>query len=473
MRSVITSSAWLLCLSMALPAVATAQAKAPAPVAGALTLSQAWNLAMQNDPSYQAARSERDAGQANRALGRAGLLPQVNASIMRSKVHGTLETPGACGPECTDLDYMSRINEIRATQTVFNWSRIAEYRQGHARADYSLAVFDTKTDDSSMRLTNRYLQALLARENVVLAEAKLQANEKQVIVAERRFKDGEGIIPEVREALSRRDLARAELIQAEDERVIARRELQEVIGHAPMALAMLKRKFVPYPLTPKGEAQWLAMALANNPEIRAAQQTVRVADHEIDRTFGGHLPSLELVAARRNVDAETISTRLQSSNTTSIGFELSLPIYSGGLVSAQVEQARHMHESQAQTLAATRERVAVEVARQYQAVVTGERRIEALMQAVASSEEALKASETGFQLGARTMVDVLDAEDRVFQAKLDLTQARLEYIAGHLGLAAAAGRLDAATMERISNAYFGGEMAAMVPTRMMAQTGER
>src|SRR5690606_38832309 len=158
---------------------------------------------------------------------------------------------------------------------------------------------------------------------------------------------------------------RADLIKAEDAKVVALRELQEMVGYAPAHLAALKPGFRPQPLAPGAESDWLAMAMRHNPSIRSAEQNMHVSDHEIDRAFGGHLPTLDLVVARRNVDAETISTRNQSSNTTSVGIELVLPIYSGGRVSAQVEQARHNHEKAQQELAASREEIAVEVARQY------------------------------------------------------------------------------------------------------------
>src|SRR5690606_40523429 len=152
-----------------------AQAAAPgrqaavvgAPV-GAFDLASAWRAALVNDPSYQAAISEREAGQTNRAMGRAGLLPQVSASLGRTRMDGTLDSPTATGGVVTeDLDYTAKTNEIRATQTLFNLGRIAEYRQGNARADDSLAVFDTRAKDTSVRLVNRYFQALLAYENVV------------------------------------------------------------------------------------------------------------------------------------------------------------------------------------------------------------------------------------------------------------------------------------------------------------------
>lgn len=422
-----------------------------------LTLSQAWRAAMENDPTYLAAISEREAGQANRAIGRAGLLPQVNASLGRSKIRGTLEAPGSCGPSCTDLDYISRINDVRATQTVFNWSRIAEYRQGQSRADYSLAVFETKAESSSIRLINRYFQTLLSHESVVLAKGKLLANEKQVKASQRRFDAGEGTLPDVSEAVSRRDLSRADVIKAEDAFIVAQRELQEMLGHAPSRIVTLKRNFVPQPLVPATEESWLTMAMKNNAEIRSAEQSLRVSEQEIDRTFGGHLPTLDLVVARRKVDAETISTRDQSSTTTSIGIQVALPIYSGGLVSAEVTQARHNYERASQELAATRTRVAVEVTRQYQAVVSGAQRVSALVVAVKSSAEAFKATEMGYQMGTRSVLDVLDAEDQSFRSQLDLTQARLQYALARLALAGVIGRLDSTAIETIDSTYFGPE----------------
>src|SRR3546814_9755244 len=113
------------------------------------------------------------------------LLPQVSASLGRSKLRGTLSTPSPLGGvRDEDLDYTIKTNEIRATQTLFNWSRFAEYRQGHARADHSLAVFDTKATDTATRLFNRYFQALLSHEKLVLARNKVNANEKLQVRSE-------------------------------------------------------------------------------------------------------------------------------------------------------------------------------------------------------------------------------------------------------------------------------------------------
>lgn len=446
------------------PAATAGQAGSPADApasdsrTGHYTLSSAWRATLQFDPTYQAAIAEREAGQANRAIGRSGLLPQVSASLGRNRIRGTLEQPNARGDTVsTDLNYTSKTNEIRATQTVFNWSTFAEYRQGQARADYSLAVFDTRADDTAERLINRYFQALLSYERVVLSRNNLQANERQVQVAQRRFDAGEGTVTDIREAQSWRDLAVADLIAAEDALVVAQRELQEMLGATPVSLAGLKPVFATQPLQPATREDWLALAMQNNPEIRTGQQGLRISEEEIDRTFGGHLPTLDIVAARRDVTSDTLSTRNQESATTSIGFQLQVPLFSGGLTHAQVTQARYNRDRSSSELAATRERIAVEVTRQYQAVVSGAQRTAALKVAVESSELALEAVQKGYEAGTRSIVDILDAQEQLYRARLDLTQARLEYVQARLMLASAAGQLNAEAIDTVTQQFFGRE----------------
>lgn len=439
---------------------------------GAFDLASAWRSALQNDPSYQAAISEREAGQTNRAMGRAGLLPQVSASLGRTKIDGTLDSPTQRGDVVTeDLNYTAKTNEIRATQSLFNWGSIAEYRQGQARADYSLAVFDTRAKDTSVRLVNRYFQALLAYENVVLARNNLQANEKHIEVAQRRYDSGEGTVTDVRETSSRRDLSRAELIQRQDALVVARRELQEMVGVSPDQLVALTPKFPLLPLDPPTLSDWMAMAMAGNAEIRSGEEGLRVAEAEIDRNFGGHLPSVDLVAARRVVERESISTRNQESATTSVGVQVNLSVFSGGLTSAQVDQARHNRDRARSELAATRERIAVEVTRQYQGVVSGAQRIRALEVAVESTAAALEAVERGYQAGTRSVVDILDAQEQVYRSKLDLTQARLEYVLARLMLSAAAGTLDATVIETINQHYFDSQHIDVLHASMPVPAG--
>lgn len=446
-------------LSQSQPSSAASAPLAAAPAtarSGSFSLLQAWQASRVYDPTYQAAISERDAGLENRAIGRAGLLPQVSASLGRSKVRGTLEQPGLGGQTVsTDLDYTSKTTEVRATQTVFNWSTFAEYRQGGAKADLALATFDTRSKDTSVRLVSRYFQALLAYENVVLTRNTLNANEQQLKAAQRRYQSGEGTITDIREAESWRDMARADLIAAQDALIVAQRELQEMVGSRPVTLAGIRSDFSPRPLNPATLDEWLVRAMASNSDIRSGEQSLRVAEEQVEINFGGHLPTLNIVASRTIDSNASISTRNQDSTQTSYGFQASLPVFSGGLTVAQVNQARFSRDQAAQELAATREKIAVEVTRQYQAVMSGAERTAALLVAVKSSRQALTAVEKGYQAGTRSIVDILDSQQQLYRAELDLTQARLEYVQARLMLHAAIGSLDENAFEWVTQEFFG------------------
>ncbi|WP_323012057.1 TolC family outer membrane protein [Castellaniella sp.] len=416
----------------------------------------AWQLAKANDPSYQAAISEREAGQANRALGRAALLPQINASAGRSRTRGTLQAPDARGNVVeTDLAYMTRTNQIQASQALFDWAKIAGARQGYARADLSLAVFDTKARDISTRLISRYLQALLSYENVALSRGDLNNSDKNVNIAQRRYDAGEGTITDVREATSRRDLSRANLIQAEDGLAIARRELQAMIGTDPAEILGLSPDFKPVPLDPPDLAAWQARAEQANADIQSSQQNLRVADREVDKAIGGFLPTVSAVASRSVNESDSISTRSQNSYYNSIGVQASLSIFAGGQTYAQVQQARHSRDQAGHQLNAAQAQVGVDVTRQYQGVVSGAQRIAALETAVSTGALSLEAMQKSYQGGTRSISDILDAQDQLLTAQRDLAQARLEYVNAHIGLDAVSGALDDEAIADATKAWFG------------------
>ena len=433
-------------------------ALAPAALAqDVVGLADAWALAKSNDPTYQAAISEREAGQANRALGRAPLLPQVNASAGRTKTTGTLESPdGRGGTSTVDLDYIGRTNQIQATQVLFDWTKIAGLRQGNARADLSLAVFDTKARDTATRLVSRYLQALLSHESLNLARADLAASEQYVDIAQRRYDAGEGTITDVREATSRRDLSRANLIQAQDGQVIARRELQAVIGRDPEHIVGLAPEFRPLPLQPATLADWLARAEQANADVRTGRESLRVAEREIDKAFGGHLPAVNAVASRSVNESESITTRSVSSYQTALGVQLSVPIFSGGQTHAQVQQARHGRDQAGHQLEAAQAQVGVDVTRQYRGVISGAERIAALETAVRASTLSLDAMKKSYAGGIRSISDILDAQDQLLKAQRDLAQARLQYVNARIGLDAVAGDLDDQAIAAAAATWFGG-----------------
>ncbi len=423
--------------------------------ANPVSLSQAWQAARQHDPSFQAAVAEREAGQAERAIGRAGLLPQVSGTIGRSRMHGHIESPDARGNMVRqDLDYDSNTNDLSVRQMVFDWEAISAYRQGGAKAEMALATFDVHANENSERLINRYFQVLLANQQLHIAQKNVEATAKHVDIAQRYYQRGEGTITSVHEAQARHDMGQARLLSAQDGLVISRRELQEMIGSNPAQVYGLKTELDVEVLQPSYLEAWLNRAFERNAEIRAATQDVQVSALEIQRTFSGHLPSVHVVGSVRKVDGETLSTRNQEASTRSFGVQINVPIFSGGRTQAQVNQAQYNHERSQFEKAALQEQIAVEVTRQYQGVLSGAQHIKALSKAVSSNQQAITAAERGYLGGTASIRDILDAQDRLYGAELDLTKARLDYVLARLMLAAVTDGLDGGMIQQVSDTYF-------------------
>lgn len=423
--------------------------------ASALDLQEAWELLQAQGPTYRAAVHERDAGVENRAIGRAGLLPQLSASASRSRVNGTREEKNFIGNTVeSDLDYDAEAYIARLRQPLYNRQKFAEYRQGKQRADYSEAVFDAKTQQVAVSLAGRYFDVLLTRETIDLATAKLKAFEQQVAAAQRRFDLGDGTITDVDQATARRDLAQAELIEAQDNQAVALRLLQEILGQVSENLATLRQEFPTPALQPASLPEWLSQAKANNPSLRAQQFNHGVAEEEVNRAKSGHWPTVDLVLGYTDSDSDSVSTIDQQNRYASAGVELNMPLYAGGGVSARVRQAVASREQAGEELNATREEVLSATTREFRGVQSGETRIRALERAVISSERAQDSARKSFLAGSSTNLDILNAEEQVYIARRDLLEAKLRYLQARLQLAAAVGLLGEDDISQ-ANTYLG------------------
>ncbi|MFI8747808.1 TolC family outer membrane protein [Pseudomonas sp. NPDC077186] len=427
--------------------------------AHALDLLQAWELLQLQGPTYRAAVHERAAGLENRAIGKAGLLPQITARASKSRVDGTQEQENLLGQNIeNDLDYDSQNLSLQLRQPLYNRQKMVEYRQGKQRASYSEAVFDAKTQNVAVRLASRYFDVLLTRETIDLSRAKLKALEQQVAAAQRRFDLGDGTITDVDLAISRRDLAQAQLIEAEDNLLVALRLLQELLGDVPRQLASLHPDFPTPPLQPNNLQDWLHKAQQNNPTLRARQVNHGLAEEEVRRASSGHWPTLDLVLGYTDSESDSISTIDQTNRYNSIGLEFNMPLYSGGGVSARVRQATASREQAGEEVNAAREEVLSATTREFRGVQSGQARIRALERAVASSERAQDSARKGFLAGSSTNVDILNAEEQVFIARRDLLEAKLRYLLARLQLAEAVGLLGEDDILQ-ANAYLGPELA--------------
>lgn len=417
--------------------------------ASAINLQQAYEQALQNDPAYRSAFYENQSGKENAILGRAGLLPNVQANYNASKNHSDIETPTSI----TQPEYISRVSTIQLRQTLFNVDAFARYKQGKAQALLSDQVFSVRGQEVLIRVISAYFDALFADEQVALNTAQRNAYAEQSEVNTRLLKHGEGTRTDVLEVQARLELSEATLIEAKDNQATARNTLAGIIGADPGTLAGLNDTFRMLPLSPSGLDEWKAMALKQNPELLAQTTALEVAKQEILKARAGHAPRLDFVASYSKNASETINTYNQDSTVRAIGIQLNVPLYSGGSVNATSRQAVAGLERSRADLQVKTDKALIEVSKQFSAVQSGIAKVNALNRAVESSNLLIKATEQSIKGGVRINLDLLNAQQQLFTTKRDLAQARYGYLMASLRLRAAAGTLDASDVSRTAS-YF-------------------
>ena len=421
--------------------------------ASALSLIQAYEAALRNDPTYRSALHENEAGQQYKVLGRAHLLPTVGATYSRSKNRADVTVPVLGQSVTTHPEYDSSSSAVTLRQPLLNLEGIARYRQGVAQTSYSDAQFSVKSQDLVLRLVGAYADAKFAEDQLALAQAQRDTLSEQNKVNERMFQKGEGTRTDMLETQARLDVAEAQLLEARNNVTTARNMLAAIVGEEVSQLDSLSEDFRVRPMMPADFDEWKAVALANNNEIAAQRYAVEVAQQEISKSRAGHAPRIDFVASYNKADSETITTRNQDTTSRVVGVQVNIPLYSGGSVNAASSQAVANHLRAKSDLDAKTNQVLVELRKQYHQVVSSAAKIDAMVKAVDSARALVRATEQSVKGGVRINLDVLNAQQQLYTARRDLAQARYNYLISYLRLRFAAGTLNAEDLHRVAG-YF-------------------
>lgn len=419
--------------------------------ASALGLMQAYEAALKNDSVYRAAFYSNEAGKENRILGRSGLLPSLSASYSGSKAKSDITT----GNRTVKQDYISRSSNVQLRQALVNFDALARYKQGVLQAEYSDAVFMSESQQVAMRVVGAYIEVLFKQDQLALAKSERDTYLERMKVNDRMFAKGEGTRTDMLETRARLDVAEATVLEAEDNLAAARITLQSIVG-PDVKLGQLD------PLTPAynrppddklGLEGWQRLVMESNHEVRARKLGVDIGQQEINKQRSGHFPRLDAVASYGKSESDTINTINQDSTTRSIGFQLTIPLYSGGAVSASTRQAVANREKAKADLQTEIDKAMLELSKDYDALVSSVKKIEALIKAVDSGKLLVQATEQSIKGGVRINLDLLDAQRQLNSTRRDLAQARYTYVLSFLKLRAAAGTLSVSDVREMAG-YF-------------------
>jgi len=335
-------------VSAALLALALASNLAVAQAAP-MNLLQAYQAALQNDPTYRGAIYENQAGQEARNMGRSYLLPKLSGQYATSKNQADITQSGKniLGQpvsQTTHPDYTSVNAGVTLRQPLVNFEALALYNQGVAKTNYSDAQFVGRSQDLMLRLVGAYADAQYSDDQLALAVAQRDAYREQMRVNERLFKQGEGTKTDMLETEARANLADAQVLEAKDNVTVARNTLAGIVGMEVTELAPLNQNFRLLPLQPATFQEWRDLAMTKKAEIVALGYAVEIAREEINRQRAGYAPSLDLVGSYSKQKSSATNTINQDDNVRSIGVELNIPLFSGGYTSAAIRQAVANHE---------------------------------------------------------------------------------------------------------------------------------
>ena len=339
----------------------------------------------------------------------------------------------------------------------------------------SEAQFGQATQDLIVRVAQAYFDVLAAQDNIEFIIANKIAIAEQLAQAKRNFEVGTATITDTNEAQARYDLAVAQEISGQNALEVAVRALQQIIGQLPDQLTPLKAVAMTVPV-PNVMDEWANAARGNNFVVRGNEAVFEIATREIERQRAGHYPNIDVVAStQENTNANLAAITAISSGVRStisqnaIGLQLSLPIFAGGSVLSRTREAVALREKARQDLEASRRAAEFNARQSYLNVTNGLAQVKALEQALVSSETALQSNRVGYEVGVRINIDVLNAQQQVFQTKRDLARARYDTILNGLRLKSAAGSLTENDVELV-NALLGfepGATPAPVPTQPM------
>jgi outer membrane protein len=415
-------------------------------------LLDVFKQAQNADAVYSAARASWVAAQEKLPQARSGLLPTLSFSGSTQYNDRDISFRGAAAASNTTDSFNSNTLALSLQQPLYRRQNRVAYEQGKTQIDVADAVLSQASQDLITRVAQAYVDVLLARDNVAFAGAQKTAIAEQLTQAKISFQVGTATITDTHEAQARYDLAVSQEIAAQSDLEVKTRTLELLIGKSTPALAPLGARLQLVSPDPMVQDKWVNEARSASPQVRTAEANLMLAQQEVTRNRGAHHPTLDAFAgwSRNNAGVGTLGGPGTGIDTKNIGLQVAIPIYQGGLITSRVREAAANEDKARQDLESAR-RTAELVARQnFLGVTSGIAQVKALEAALMSSQSALDSTRLGREVGVRTQVDVLNAQQQIFSARRDLAQAKYNYIMSTLKLKAAVGRLSEADIVAVN-----------------------
>lgn len=450
-------------LTLALAVTAAVSGSAWAETASVLAprsdLVSVYRLAVENNADLAAARAQFEAIRETVPHARAGLLPNLRAGAELSDTRTQVDTSAGS----RTLSRSGTVYQATLSQPIFRADRWFQLQAAEAISEQAALEYSAAEQNLILQSAQAYFAVLQAQDNLAAIKAEEAAFKRQLDQANERFEVGLSDRTDTLEAQAGFDTARANRIVAERQVEDALQALQTLTNRTHLALEGIEHSLPVLAPIPNDATAWVDTATQQNLNLLAVNQAVNAAGETLRQYRAGHAPTLDAVASYRKGDNDSLGfansmdipgvplPRYNGSvEQGSVGLQLNIPIYSGGLTSSQSRQAFHQLTQAEQQRESLRRQIVENTRNLHRAINTDIEQVQARRQSIISSQSALEATEVGYQVGTRNIVDVLDTQRRLYAAVRNYNNARYDYILDNLRLKQAAGTLNPGDLDDLA-----------------------
>ena len=418
------------------------------------TLAKVFAEAQRHNPALRAAQANYDAALARVPLARSRLLPQIAAGASLSdNAQSNSENPllQKFGFP-TNWDYIARDVNLTATQALYRPQERIGVKQAEIAARIAYMQWTQENQNLLVQVASAYFEVLAAQDTARSLREQSKAIAQQLEAAKRNFAAGNGTIVDVRDAQARNDLTAAQLIAAQNQIELARSALEQLAGKLPGTLAELTPG-IRLPALAGTVQTWAQTAEQKNLGVEQARMALDVARLESHKASAANLPTVDAYARLDRASTSGGSNLFPfgtRAEVASIGVQVQFPIFAGYAVQSHVQETAHLLDKAQANLDSVRLAAAQSARAAYFGAESGRAQVRALEAAIASSQSALRANETGYKVGVRVNIDVLNALSQLFEAQRQADKARYDVLVNELRLKYATGQLGLGDLDAVN-----------------------
>lgn len=431
-------------------------------------LLQVYELALENDPTFQAEFHEHEASKEIYYQARAVLLPTIKLDYSQTDTSVTVNSSENTTFTGQNDSFTTTSMTLSLTQSIYSFSNWAYFKQAKEDVKRVASELEDAKQDLFMRVAETYFSALREYDNYNAIKAEVASLEKHYELVKQQREDGLARVTDELDAQARFMQSKATEVEIRNALKDALQGLNEMTGKVPASLVGLGLDLNLVEPTPAYPEEWVEKGRANNPAVIAKRYAAEVAYQEIRRQKGGHYPTLDLVFSSNQRDASgSVFDGENDIDTEDLLLKLTVPIYAGGAVSSKVREAAELHNKAKDELLLEWRAAERETYSAFDGVVGSIAKVEALQNSVDAYELGVDAKRTAYESGLTSSLTVLDAERDLFFARTDFSSARYDYLINTLRLKRAVGMLSLEDLKQVNGMLSGEEQQFDITARVM------